>query len=529
MFRPTSPQRSLLGIEFRLGPEKVARLKRSWAEAWRTHALPLIDEQAFAKYFDAENGRPNKSIRQVVSVLVLKEVHDLTDAEALDDLEFDASWQYALDVVPEEAHACQKTLHNFRRRLLDDDQGQGLFEGTTARLVAAAGLAKRRQRLDSTHTVSNIRLLTRLGLFVETLTSLLRRLREDLPGLLEEVPVELRQRYLDREGYFADARSSEAPRRLQQAARDVWWLVRRFGGRAEVATFEPYQLLARLYAEQVVPPTEEEPERIELQQKPTGGTLQSPSDPDVTYGHKGKGYEVQVAETCEADNPFQVVTAVSVNGANESDQRQVGVMLDGIERTCGEVPETLHADAGYASGENLVAAAERGTDLAAPIGSKASERLALGDFELNDSGTRVVKCPAGEAPIRHETFKSGRTHAKWASFQCRNCPQRSQCPAQRRPGWRVLVFGPADVAVARRRMEQQTKAFKDAHRIRSGIEATNSELKRRHGLRRLRVRRYARVTLAVRLKMLAVNVKRYVRHLAEAAVAACAPAPACAC
>ena len=28
-------------------------------------------------------------------------------------------------------------------------------------------------------------------------------------------------------------------------------------------------------------------------------SLQSPHDPDVTYsGHKGKGYEVQVAETC---------------------------------------------------------------------------------------------------------------------------------------------------------------------------------------------------------------------------------------
>ena len=31
-------------------------------------------------------------------------------------------------------------------------------------------------------------------------------------------------------------------------------------------------------------------------------SLQSPHDPDVTYsGHKGKGYEVQVAETCQGE------------------------------------------------------------------------------------------------------------------------------------------------------------------------------------------------------------------------------------
>ena len=36
------------------------------------------------------------------------------------------------------------------------------------------------------------------------------------------------ERYLDREGYFGDARSSEAPRRLEQTALDVYEVVRRF-------------------------------------------------------------------------------------------------------------------------------------------------------------------------------------------------------------------------------------------------------------------------------------------------------------
>ena len=103
------------------------------------------------------------------------------------------------------------------------------------------------------------------------------------------------------------------------------------------------------------------------------------------------------------------------------------------------------------------------------------------------------------------------------------------CPVQRRGDRRVFAFRITDVAVAQRRQEQATPEFKERHKIRSGIEATNSELKRCHGLAKLRVRGRPRVTLAVHLKVLALNVKRYVGHLAQAATATADPAPACAC
>jgi hypothetical protein len=134
MFRKTSPQRPLFGVEHRIDPAKRARLERTWAHQYRRYALPLIDETRFAKYFKPENGRPNKSIRLVISVLILKEVFNLTDAEALENLEWNLAWHYALDITTEEAHACQKTLHNYRKLLVADDEGAVLFESTTARL-----------------------------------------------------------------------------------------------------------------------------------------------------------------------------------------------------------------------------------------------------------------------------------------------------------------------------------------------------------------------------------------------------------
>jgi hypothetical protein len=222
---------------------------------------------------------------------------------------------------------------------------------------------------------------------------------------------------------------------------------------------------------------------------------------------------------------------VDVNGANESDQHQVEPVLEQTERTCGAAPKEMHTDAGYASGENILRAREHGTELLAPIGSKESEKhLPLGDFEFDTAGERVLKCPAGQEPERHQPTRTGRAMlACFTMKQCRHCPLREQCPTEKRRGRRVLRFGAADVAVARRRVEQQTPEFKERHKIRSGIEATNSELKRCHGFAKLRVRRRGRVGLAVRLKVLALNVKRYVEHLTDVALAAAGPAPACAC
>jgi hypothetical protein len=63
---------------------------------------------------------------------------------------------------------------------------------------------------------------------------------------------------------------------------------------------------------------------------------------------------------------------------------------------------------------------------------------------------------------------------------------------------------------------QQTTEWKDRYRIRSGIEATNSELKRSHGIGKLRVRRAVKVCFAVACKLIACNIKRWAKaHAAQ--------------
>ena len=99
----------------------------------------------------------------------------------------------------------------------------------------------------------------------------------------------------------------------------------------------------------------------------------------------------------------------------------------------------------------------------------------------------MLSCPMGHVPVSHEKPGKLTRLAIFPAERCDVCPLLDKCPVQRRGDRLVFPFRIVDVAVAQRRAEQATPEFKEQHKIRSGIEATNSELKRCHGLAKLRV------------------------------------------
>ena len=252
MFRIRDPQESLWQSQFLVTPKKAKRLERSWAEVFRNEALPLIDEERFAPMYCVDNGRPNRAVQTVLGVHLLKEMFNLTDDEALEQLEFNLLWHHALRLDIEETHLPQKTLHNFRVRLMQHDGGRLAFQETTDRIIQALGIRTGKQRLDSAHIMSNIATLTRLGLFCETMRLFLRALRWEHPELRPGVPEGLLGRYLKEEDeatHYEDARTGEVRRRLSVCARDLYRLVDRFHG-TTAAQLEEYRLLERLLREQ---------------------------------------------------------------------------------------------------------------------------------------------------------------------------------------------------------------------------------------------------------------------------------------
>ena len=113
----------------------------------------------------------------LLGILVLKDLFDLTDEETLEHLEYNLLWQYALEIRFEQAHICRKTLHNFRSKLIESGRHRKVFDLLTKEIIERFGLNVGRQRLDSTHVVGNMKIVGRLGLFVQTIEQFLSKLK----------------------------------------------------------------------------------------------------------------------------------------------------------------------------------------------------------------------------------------------------------------------------------------------------------------------------------------------------------------
>lgn len=544
MFRPRREQRSLFSATTLLPEAKRRRLERTWAAVFREKALPLIDEEKFRHLFHEDNGRPNKPVQTVVGTLILKDVFDLTDLETLERLDFDLMFQTALGLDVDEAHCCQKTLHNFRVRLMASAADKLLFTSLSDKIIKLLGVDVGKQRLDSTHIVSNIARLTRLGLFCETIRVFLAALKREFPSDFEAVPESWRKRYLKEDGTatrFGDAKSDESRRRLSVCARDVWRLVDRFRGCEPVRKLEAYALLERLLADQCettntpmpggdgdadsaepgVPVEAKDPTKV------SSDSLQSPHDPDATYsGHKGKGYEVQIAETHGNENLPEIITHVGVTRSCDSDERALPQIVNALTERGMQIEEMV-TDTTYGSAANVLECEKAGIELVSPVpGNDAtvptSDDVKHGDFFASPTGDDRAICPAGEVAVREERNASRETiRAYFNGAACAGCDLRDTCPTRvLKDGTRVLHTTNRRALQDLRRAYEQTEEFKTRYAARAGIEGTNSEMKRRHGLGRLRVRREEPVRLAAYLKAAACNVKRMVNHFVKKTLAA---------
>ncbi len=526
MYRKTSPQLKLFGIETQISPSLRSRLESSWALLFRCEVLPILfrNEDRYAMLYGT-TGRPNFSVARLLGLCLLQEWNDMSDQQALDAMSFDIRWRYALDIDDEEDSLSRRSLVEFRRRLAARDPEmkliRTLFDTIRDSAIDRLGLSTSNQRLDSTHIVSNIRLRGRVALFANTLSLFLKSLDADH---VSRVPVVIQTWHAEEpEGWFGLG-PSEQRAKLEELARFLHELIVIF---ANDGLGEPYELLVRLFSEQCEY-THEESLKIQVKKKTEGATLQSPYDPDASCGHKGPGYSLHVIETCNNEGKPEIITDYEVHGAARSD---IGKALSVIERldAAGCAPDTLFADGGYPSVPSALKIQEHNVEFITPVNrSRLSDDVIGRDqFQFTAEGF-VTQCPMGHAPVDHRILSGNNTarrslHAIFDGNTCRSCTMLDRCPV-RAPNHRVKGCNPRDTTgdfrleitpEIRLRDEmyalQQTAEWKNRYAIRAGIEATNSELKRSHGIGHLRVRRLAKVCFVVACKIIACNINRWAK------------------
>ena len=520
-------------------PAKVLkRLESSWAGTFYHQVFVRIDESIFAVLYSNEPSRPNIPINVLVGLETLKSGFGWTDEEMYDHFCFDVQVRYALGYRDlSDGYFALRTLYNFRDRVTQQMQERGenliekAFEQVTDEQIAAFALQTGKLRMDSTQIGSNIRAMSRLQLLVEVLQRVQRMLQEDD----QERYGDLFAPYIRGTSgqYTYHIKASEVDEHLQRIGELMDKLIGELC--AAYAEEETYQLLQRVFQEHFTcepdsdepssPPgdlSEQTPLRPKAGKELSASSLQSPDDAQATYREKaGKGYIgyiVNLAETCEPENDFQLIVKVQTESNNTDDAVMLAKALpELVERT--DVDQ-MYTDGAYNSPDvdDLMREHHVEQIQTAIRGRKpSSDKLSLDDFEWQtdtDGRPEAVTCPHGQHADVTPGHKADRFRAAVQRATCETCPLAGMCPTLplKRTPERVLRFSQHEVDLALRR-QRSTQAHASGQNLRAAVEATVRSVKHPFGNGKVSVRGKPRVSIVIVASALMSNLRRIHQHL----------------
>ena len=514
-FRTNSYQQLAFTDSFaRLTAREQKALENSWAKTFAEDIFPSINEEPFRVLYSDNASRPNTPVNICIGALIIKELFGLSDDEVVESLMLDPRYQYALHTTSyEEQPVSDKTLSRFRKRCYDYESAYGIdllhscMTDLGGKIAKMMGISPRIRRMDSMMIAANIRRLSRVELLYTCVAKMVLYLRKN--G--QEESIKGLAHYCDPDDYnktFYHDDGSHTEERLKAILEDADRVLSLCGSAYDGVT--EYQLLVRCLSEQTV--VEESVRRLRTKEDGGlhSGTLQNPSDPDATFrtkaGKEYRGYAANVEET--VGNSGSVVTDYQYEPNNYSDSR---FLKDSLKRTPEqEEPVTLVADGAYSGKENRGLAAEKNIRLVNTglLGRETDDILA--EFEFNESGTKVLKCPAGYEPksCGYTGEKSQQFRVSFSREQCAECPNKGRCKAKIHKRVSTVTVSVKAHETAKQRRFMETEEFRSLFRIRNGVETVPSMLRRLYHVDRMPVRGLLRGRFFFGCKIGALNFRK---------------------
>ncbi len=487
------------------------RLLDGWPGVFRNVILELMPVEAVSRKFHRTMGRPTKELYSMAGLLLIKEFMNWTKQETLDAYSFNINIHYALNLEPVAHDLSMRSLERYIDLFEEDEIARAILSKVTAELVTLLDITIDQQRLDSTHVFSDMASFGRTRLMGVAVKRFLTQLKRHDERSYNELGEAMLSRYAPGVGrLFGDAGDDNARRVLrQQIAEDMYCLLKLFGARAEHSGRSTYKALERMFYEQC----EVHEQAIVVKEHSPCNAMLNTSDADATYdGHKGPGYQVQIAETFNSENDIQLITSAIAQTAVESDTAALPKVIEELKGS-ELLPKELLADTPYCSDDNVQLAQEQGVELIGPAPKSGTtidnDKLNIDDFDIDEKTEKVLCCPQGHKPLSSVNSKrSGKTKTVMPQAACSQCDFVNECPVKKKGNDYILKHTARQRRNARRRREENTDGFRQQYRMRSGIESTHSGLKRRTGLGQLRVRGRPAVFNAIYLKIAGWNILR---------------------
>jgi hypothetical protein len=514
-------QPPLLSSVSQLSAKHRQRLDESWAGDFYREFFCRLKEEPFAALYADVPSRPNIPVNVLVGLETLKAGFGWSDEELYDHFSFDLQVRYGLglhDIGQGDFEL--RSLYNFRQRLSHYNQQHATnvlaqaFADITDQQLLAFQVDTRQQRMDSTQVASNILDASRLQLLVEAMQRLWRVLTEADQVHYQADFAPYVQHSSGQYVYRVKGRPA-TEERLQQIGRLLHRLLTELAPRYEQ---EPVYAICQRFLKDNFNIVE-----TEVQPKPndqiSAGCLQSLDDLEASYriksGQAYKGYVANVTETCEPNNPVQLITSVQVAPNTTPDS---SLLVEAVPALTARMElDTLHTDAAFASpAGDEVLLAQHVTQIQTALVGPAPDphHFGLADYTFDrpaDGVPQQITCPAGLTGRLRWGREGAALVADFDPAVCQTCVfhQNGRCRAK--PGKRDtrfhLEFYLDEVRTAQRRQACWAQKRSGVN-LRVAVEATMRVIKHPFPAGKLPVRGLVRVTAVLIGSALMVNVRR---------------------
>lgn len=470
-----------------------------------------IDEKIFAPLYSEEGSRPNSAINCLVASMILMNRRTWTYQELFTEIQFNLLARLALgldDVAT--MPFCPATLFNFQNRLLThyvktgEDLIESVFDGLTQQQLKKFGLETNIQRTDSFLAASNVRDYSRIQLLVETIIRFYRVLSD---ADKEQFKEHFSDYIKSSSGQFIyNLKKPDIPHELQKLGQLYHWVLKRF--KKNYSSLEIYQILKRVYQEHFTVVNKKL--QVKSVDQLSSGVLQSPDDLESTFreknGKKSKGRSVNVIETANPDNPFNLLTDVAVNPNNKDDSKALNERLDKLKAKTPDLDE-LHMDGTYGSAKNDIKFESHNiTPVQTAVrGRNAAVKITIEQVTENKY---LIKCPMQES----KSFWARKRYKACFDLKvCSSCLNQDKCPTQKRKNNRSYYFDYDDY-LRLRRLNMINKIPKERRSLRNNVEATINEFTCKMPRGKLKVRGTFKARIFAYTTAISINFGRIYRY-----------------
>ena len=357
-----------LSIQLGKRKQKLLDDPKAWHNVFYKEVLSRIDESPYSVLYDDVMGRPNSSIRIMISMMVLKEGQGWSDEQLFEACSFDIKVMHALGLfhIDQDVPA-ESTYYEFRRLLTIHNAAQSrdllkwTFADITAQQAKELNIKGKKIRMDSKLINSNIAKSTRLQLILEATRKYLSKSANeysDIPSKHKELRCQLRTKTSSNISYSLSIK--EKKEMLVQLGQFIKYLLSKDTTHVD----NHNHILSRIYKEHYQEDKEDKDNPGPKAPKDISSTsIQSAHDIDAAYRCKGQGaskqrvsgYHANIVESCDEEDSINLILDVEVIPANicedaflESAINQSEQILQKEDGTHPPIEEVI-TDGGYDS------------------------------------------------------------------------------------------------------------------------------------------------------------------------------------